>query len=62
MSESWKLTVILFTYINRHAGPHQVSSIIPGRSPPFYCTLTLISMQGHQNHNYFYLSRSSGLQ
>ena len=26
-----------------------------------YCTLTLISMHGHQNHNPFYLSRSSGL-
>ena len=57
-----KLTVILWTYINCHAGPHQVSSKISGRSPPLYCTLTLISMQGHQNHNPFYLSRSSGLQ
>ena len=26
------------------------------------CTLILISMQGHQNHNLFNLSRSSGLQ
>ena len=40
----------------------RVNSIISGRSPPLYCTLTLISMQGHQNHNPFYLSRSSGLQ
>ena len=27
-----------------------------------YCTLISISMQGHQNHNIFYLFRSSGLQ
>ena len=32
-----------------------MDSIISGRSPPLYCTLTLISMQGHQNHNPFYL-------
>ena len=25
-----------------------VNSIISGRSPPLYCTLTLIAMQGHQ--------------
>ena len=25
-----------------------VNNIIPGRSPPLYCTLTLIAMQGHQ--------------
>ena len=31
------------------------TSIISGRSPPLYCTLTLISMQGHRNHNHFYL-------
>ena len=29
--------------------------IISGRSPPLYCTLTLISMQGHQNQNPFNL-------
>ena len=57
-----KLTVILCTYINRHAGPHRVSSILSERSPPLYCTLTLFPMQGHQNHNPFYPSRSSGLQ
>ena len=34
---------------------HRVDSIISGRSPRLYCTLTLISMQGHQNHNSFYL-------
>ena len=32
-----------------------VDSIISGRSPPLYCTLTLISMQGHQNQNPFNL-------
>ena len=32
---------------------HRVDSIISGRSPPLYCTLTLISMQGHQNRNPF---------
>ena len=26
-----------------------------GEKPPLYCTLTLISMQGHQNHNPFHL-------
>ena len=26
----------------------QQCSIIPGRNPPLYCTLTLIAMQGHQ--------------
>ena len=25
-----------------------MNSIISGRSPPLYCTLTLIAMQGHQ--------------
>ena len=30
-------------------------AIISGRSPALCCTLTLISMQGHQNHNPFYL-------
>ena len=30
---------------------HRVNRIISGRSPPLYCTLTLITMQGHQNHN-----------
>ena len=34
---------------------HRVDSIISGRSPPLYCTLTLISTQGYQNHNHFYL-------
>ena len=35
---------------------HRVDSIISGRSPPLYCTLlALISMQGHQNHNPFYV-------
>ena len=24
---------------------------MPGRSPPLYCTLTLIAMQGHQTKN-----------
>ena len=43
--------------------PHRVNSIISGRSPSLYCTLTLIiSMQGHQNPKPSYLSRSSGLQ
>ena len=23
---------------------------MPGRNPPFYCTLTLIAMQGHQKN------------
>ena len=34
---------------------HRVDSIISGRSPPLHCTLTLISMQGHQNHIPVYL-------
>ena len=34
---------------------HRVDSIISGRSPPLYFTLTLISMQGHQNQNLFNL-------
>ena len=29
---------------------HRVDSIISGRSPPLYCSITLISIQGHQNH------------
>ena len=28
---------------------HRVNSIISGRNPPLHCTLTLITMQGHQN-------------
>ena len=36
------------TTSGRHA-----DSIISGRIPPLYCKLTLISMQGHQNHNPF---------
>ena len=36
--------------------PRYAKRIISWRSPPlYYCTLTLISMQGHQNHNPFYL-------
>ena len=42
--------------------PHRVSCMLSGRSPPLYCTHTLISMQGHQNHNPFNPSRNSGLQ
>ena len=35
---------------------HRVDSILPGRSPPLYYTLLgLISMQGHQNHDPFYV-------
>ena len=34
---------------------HRVESIISGRSPPLYCTLKLISTQGYQSHNPFYL-------
>ena len=30
---------------------HWVNSIISGRSPPLYCTLTLITMQGHQKNS-----------
>ena len=30
---------------------HWVNSIISGRSPPLYCTLTLIAMQGHQKNS-----------
>ena len=26
----------------------EINSIMSGRSPPLYCTLTLIAMQGHQ--------------
>ena len=34
--------------------PNGVNSIISGRSPPLYYTLlTLIPMQGRQNHNPF---------
>ena len=28
---------------------HRVNSIISGRSPSLHCTLTLITMSGHQN-------------
>ena len=38
-----KPTVILCTYINRHAGTPDKNS-----NPPLYCTLALIAMQGHQ--------------
>ena len=34
---------------------HRVDIIVSGRSPQLYCPLTLISMQGHQNYNPFYL-------
>ena len=30
---------------------HRVNSIISGRSPPLHCTLTLITMLGHQNRS-----------
>ena len=30
---------------------HWVNSIISGRSPPLYCTPTLIAMQGHQKNS-----------
>ena len=30
---------------------HWANSIISGRSPPLYCTLTLIAMQGHQKNS-----------
>ena len=30
---------------------HWVNSIISGRGPPLYCTLTLIAMQGHQKNS-----------
>ena len=29
---------------------HWVNSIMSGRSPPLYCTFTLIAMQGHQKN------------
>ena len=31
--------------------PHRVNSRISGRSPPLHCTLTLITMWGHQNRS-----------
>ena len=30
---------------------HRVNCTISGRSPPLHCTLTLITMYGHQNKN-----------
>ena len=42
-----KLTVILYTFV--------VDYLTLTDRPPLYCRLTLISMQGHQNHNLFNL-------
>ena len=30
---------------------HQADIIVSRRSPPLYCTLALITMQGHENNN-----------
>ena len=41
---------------------HRVNSIISGRSPPLYCTLTLIAMYGHQNKADYLLYSIFGLR
>ena len=46
---------------------HRVDSIISGRSPPLYCTLTLTTMRGHQNKSrlviiLYFWTKSSRLQ
>ena len=56
-----KPTVILYTYINRHAEPSSITKLYTNigawvnskmseRNPPLYCTITLIAMQGHQKN------------